>query len=179
MQYHIEFLVDIHILTKNINVFGLTFILFKVRKLFYFLILIYNNDTCTLLQPFWPTGSGCARGFLGCFDAAWAMRSFGLGKRPLEIIAERENAYRILAQTTPENLNKNFANYGICPDSRYTNLSKTAVKVATVRHLFDCHDGPIDSVDGVEPMDTSTVNEPQQPQGKTWAYAFRLVSINP
>lgn len=24
-----------------------------------------------LLEPFWPTGSGCARGFLASYDAAW------------------------------------------------------------------------------------------------------------
>jgi len=120
-----------------------------------------------VIQPFWPTGSGCARGFLGCFDAAWAMRSYGLGKRPLDIITERENAFRILPQTTPENLNKNYQNYGICPDSRYTNLSKSAVKATTVRHLYDCHEGPIDNVDGVEPMDTSAPIEPPQPEGKS------------
>ena len=26
-----------------------------------------------LLEPFWPTGTGIARGFLGAFDTVWAI----------------------------------------------------------------------------------------------------------
>lgn len=119
----------------------------------------------SVFQPFWPTGSGCARGFLGCFDAAWAMKGFGQGKKPLDIIVERENVYRILAQTTPENLNKNFDNYGLNPDSRYPNYAKNVVKPSQVKHLYDSHDGPIDHVDGPEPMDTTASIELPQPEG--------------
>lgn len=52
----------------------------------------------SLLEPFWPTGSGCARCFLSAKDAAWAIRAFGVRPEihPLEIIAERESVYRIL-----------------------------------------------------------------------------------
>ena len=49
----------------------------------------------SLLEPFWPEGTGCARGFLSCMDAAWMFRRFILAKfNPLEIISERENIYR-------------------------------------------------------------------------------------
>ena len=49
----------------------------------------------SLLEPFWPEGTGCARGFLSCMDAAWMFRRFILAKiNPLEIICERENIYR-------------------------------------------------------------------------------------
>ena len=72
-----------------------------------------------MLQPFWPTGSGCARGFLGSLDAAWMMKGWGEGKKPLNLLAEREGIFRLLAQTTPENLCKNFSNYSIKPDTRY------------------------------------------------------------
>ncbi|CAN7994467.1 unnamed protein product, partial [Ixodes pacificus] len=39
-----------------------------------------------LLEPFWPTGSGCARGFLSSLDAAWMMRSWAMNKdSPLHV----------------------------------------------------------------------------------------------
>ena len=63
----------------------------------------------SLLEPFWPTGSGCARGFLSSFDAAWMMKSWAAlspNDNPLGVLAERESIYRLLAQTTPRNLAK-------------------------------------------------------------------------
>ena len=45
----------------------------------------------SLLEPFWPEGTGCARGFLSAMDAGWMMRDWFLGqKNPLKILAERE-----------------------------------------------------------------------------------------
>ena len=74
-------------------------------------------DVCG--QPFWPIGSGCARGFLGALDTAWMVRSWASGKMtPLEVIAERESIYQLLSQTTPENLNKSFAQHTIDPNTR-------------------------------------------------------------
>lgn len=40
-------------------------------------------------QPFWPMGTGCARGFLAAFDTAWMVRGWAQGRNPLEILAER------------------------------------------------------------------------------------------
>ena len=114
-----------------------------------------NYQYYSVLQPFWPTGTGCARGFLGCFDAAWAMRGWGLGKEPLDILAERDSIYRLLAQTTPENISKNFEEFGINPVTRYPNLNKSCVSQNRVKHLFDNKNGPIDQPDGSEPMDIS------------------------
>lgn len=34
----------------------------------------------SLLEPFWPTGSGCARGFLSSFDAAWMCRQWAVNR---------------------------------------------------------------------------------------------------
>ena len=34
----------------------------------------------SLLEPFWPTGTGCPRGFFGGLDATWLMRQAALGK---------------------------------------------------------------------------------------------------
>ncbi|XP_056015343.1 protein-methionine sulfoxide oxidase mical3b-like isoform X5 [Ostrea edulis] len=95
----------------------------------------------SLLEPFWPTGSGCARGFLGGFDAAWMIRSWASGKMtPLQVIAERESIYQLLSQTTPENLNKNYNEYTIDPNTRYPNLNTKLLRVEQVRHLYDCGD---------------------------------------
>ncbi|XP_059469420.1 F-actin-monooxygenase Mical isoform X2 [Neocloeon triangulifer] len=90
----------------------------------------------SLLEPFWPTGSGCARGFLSCLDACWAVRSWGSGgAMPLEVVAERESIYRLLGQTTPENLSKDFNAYTLEPNTRYPNLNIRAVLPAQVRNL--------------------------------------------
>ena len=85
---------------------------------------------CCGYQPFWPTGSGCARGFLSALDTAWMIRSWAGGlMTPLEVMAERESVYQLLSQTTPENLNKNFGLYTIDPNSRYRNIHM-------LRHCF-------------------------------------------
>ncbi|XP_038036535.1 F-actin-monooxygenase MICAL2 isoform X18 [Anas platyrhynchos] len=90
----------------------------------------------SLLEPFWPMGTGCARGFLAAFDTAWMVRSWAQGKPPLEILAERESIYRLLPQTTPENINKNFDQYTIDPGTRYPNLNSSCVRPHQVRQLF-------------------------------------------
>lgn len=41
------------------------------------------------LQPFWPLGTGVARGFLAAFDAAWMVKRWAEGAEPLEVLAER------------------------------------------------------------------------------------------
>ncbi|XP_072242707.1 F-actin-monooxygenase mical2b isoform X1 [Leuresthes tenuis] len=90
----------------------------------------------SLLEPFWPMGTGCARGFLAAFDTAWMVRSWSQGKSPLEILAERESLYRLLPQTTTENISKNFEQYSIDPSTRYPNLNSSCVRPHQVRHLF-------------------------------------------
>ncbi|KAF6737016.1 Protein-methionine sulfoxide oxidase mical2b, partial [Oryzias melastigma] len=96
----------------------------------------------SLLEPFWPLGTGCARGFLAAFDAAWMVRGWAHGKSPLEILAERESIYRLLPQTTTENISKNFELYSIDPSTRYPNLNSSCVRPQQVRHLYigDHHD---------------------------------------
>ncbi|XP_037622099.1 protein-methionine sulfoxide oxidase mical2b isoform X13 [Sebastes umbrosus] len=101
----------------------------------------------SLLEPFWPMGTGCARGFLAAFDSAWMVRGWALGRSPLEILAERESIYRLLPQTTTENISKNFEHYAIDPATRYPNLNSSCVRPHQVRHLFidgqqdSCHLG--------------------------------------
>ncbi|XP_034536318.1 F-actin-monooxygenase MICAL2 isoform X6 [Notolabrus celidotus] len=90
----------------------------------------------SLLEPFWPMGTGCARGFLAAFDTAWMVKSWAQGRTVLEVLAERESIYRLLPQTTPENIAKNFEQYTIDPGTRYPNLNCSCVRPHQVRHLY-------------------------------------------
>uniref|UniRef100_A0A8D1T4T8 F-actin monooxygenase n=1 Tax=Sus scrofa TaxID=9823 RepID=A0A8D1T4T8_PIG len=47
----------------------------------------------SLLEPFWPMGTGIARGFLAAMDSAWMVRSWSLGTSPLEVLAEVRHLY--------------------------------------------------------------------------------------
>ncbi|KAM9817672.1 F-actin-monooxygenase MICAL2 [Neosynchiropus ocellatus] len=90
----------------------------------------------SLLEPFWPMGTGCARGFMAAFDTAWMVKSWAQGQTVLEVLAERESIYRLLPQTTPENIVKNFDLYTIDPSTRYPNLKSAWVRPHQVRHLY-------------------------------------------
>jgi hypothetical protein len=95
----------------------------------------------SLLEPFWPTGSGCARGFLSSMDAAYAIKLFTNQKNsPLAVIAQRESIYRLLAQTTPENLHRDIGSYTLEPTTRYPNLNKSSVHIPQIKHLLDTDD---------------------------------------
>ena len=53
----------------------------------------------SLLEPFWPEGTGIGRGFLGVLDTAWMVRRFcleGEGDMVYEVIREREKLYSLL-----------------------------------------------------------------------------------
>ncbi|XP_037837315.1 protein-methionine sulfoxide oxidase mical3b, partial [Kryptolebias marmoratus] len=91
----------------------------------------------SLLEPFWPMGTGVARGFLAALDSAWMIRSWAQGGAPLDVLAERESLYRLLPQTTPENMQKNISLFTVDPATRYLNISSLTVTPAQVRHLVD------------------------------------------
>lgn len=59
---------------------------------------------------------------------------------PLEVIAERESIYRLLAQTTPENLNKDCKSYTLDPSTRYPNLNKNVLLPHQMVSLYDTDD---------------------------------------
>lgn len=95
----------------------------------------------SLLEPFWPTGSGCARGFLSSMDAAYAMKLWNNQRNSiLAVLAQRESIYRLLAQTTPENLHRDIGSYTLDPATRYPNLNRGAVTVHQVKHLLSSDD---------------------------------------
>ncbi|NXL91365.1 MICA1 monooxygenase, partial [Alectura lathami] len=89
-----------------------------------------------LVEPFWPLGTGVARGFLAAFDAAWMVRRWAAGTPPLEVLAERESIYQHLSQTSPDNTNKNISQYSIDPTTRYPNINLQAIKARQVRDLY-------------------------------------------
>lgn len=73
----------------------------------------------SLLEPFWPLGTGIARGFLAAFDTAWTIKGFANGKNPLSLLCERESVYQLLSQTTHDNVSKNYQEYSIDPTTRF------------------------------------------------------------
>ena len=92
----------------------------------------------SLLEPFWPTGTGCPRGFFSAMDAMWLMRQLESGKLSvLECLAERESIYRILSQTTPENINKDFSAHSLDPTTRYGQLNLKLVLPFQVTQCYD------------------------------------------
>ncbi|KAF8361520.1 hypothetical protein PRIPAC_88443 [Pristionchus pacificus] len=104
-----------------------------VKKAGRSLLLAIVGDS--LHEPFWPTGSGCARGFLGVWDTAWLIRQLSVsGRDEMELMAERESVYRLLAQVTKDNMHKNMTKYTIDPRTRYVSLDLN-VKTEDVKML--------------------------------------------
>ncbi|XP_067849699.1 F-actin-monooxygenase MICAL2-like [Heptranchias perlo] len=64
----------------------------------------------------------------------------------------RESIYRLLPQTTPENINKNFDQYTIDPGTRYPNLNSNCVQPHQVRQLYittDLKNCPLEKVNSI------------------------------
>ncbi|XP_048462940.1 F-actin-monooxygenase MICAL2 isoform X3 [Rhincodon typus] len=122
-----------------------------IRERFgYRLLVALVGDS--LLEPFWPMGTGCARGFLAALDTAWMVKRWAENIPSLEILAERESIYRLLPQTTPENINKNFDQYTIDPGTRYPNLNSNCVQPHQVRELYittDLKNCPLERVNSL------------------------------
>jgi hypothetical protein len=102
-------------------------------------------------KPFWPTGTGIARGFLAAFDAAWMIRGFVLNKDPMELLYERESIYQLLTQTASDNLNKNYQEYSIDPTTRYLNLNRSLKpdQESQLKHLYDNTNQPLGSIENI------------------------------
>ncbi|KAK7121602.1 hypothetical protein R3I93_022631 [Phoxinus phoxinus] len=110
----------------------------------------------SLLEPFWPMGTGCARGFLAAFDTVWMVKNWAQGKGPLDLLSERESIYRLLPQTTAENISKNFEQYTIDPATRYPNLNSSCVRSHQVRHLYINGEQDLSSLERSGPSRKST-----------------------
>ncbi|CAF1239679.1 unnamed protein product, partial [Didymodactylos carnosus] len=91
----------------------------------------------SLLEPFWPLGTGIGHGFLATLDTAWVLQKFAKNESPLKILAERESIYLLLSQSTPENTKSNYQLYTINPASRYQHLNSKRCTIEEIRHLYD------------------------------------------
>jgi len=104
-----------------------------VRKGFPLLVGIAGDS---LLEPFWPDGTGCARGFLSALDAAWMIRSWSMQSNPLQVLEERENLYSMLSQTTDDGIKTNYTKFTIDPRTRYKSIP-TNSKDEKIIALYD------------------------------------------
>ncbi|XP_041636593.1 F-actin-monooxygenase MICAL3-like [Cheilinus undulatus] len=118
----------------------------------------------SLLEPFWPMGTGIARGFLAALDSAWMIRSWSQGGAPLDILADRETVYRLLPATTPENLQKNFSLFTVDPATRYLNINTHLITPAQVRHLVDTGEGTRDNDDIMHLSKPGLIRQSSVPQ---------------
>lgn len=153
----------------------------------------------SLLEPFWPTGSGCARGFLSSMvrancafydhhyltcsfdyaiqDAAWMVRQWSVKKcsvhsedAVLDVLCERESIYRLLGQTKPDNLSQNYATYTINPNTRYPNLNATVLLPHQCKHLL---------YDDVQPVPYETRVKQKQSMAAKRARRATIASASP
>ena len=87
------------------------------------LLLCLIGDS--LMEPFWPEGTGIGRGFLSVFDTAWFVKRFieEPTDKVYEVIREREKLYSLLRQTTDSRLKENYKKWTINPTSRYPTTS--------------------------------------------------------
>ncbi|VIO94319.1 Uncharacterized protein BM_BM10060 [Brugia malayi] len=134
----------------------------------------------SLHEPFWPTGSGCARGFLGVFDAVWMLRAYGLNVQGLMVLlAERESVYRLLAQAKPDNLHKQTHKYSIDPRTRYISL-EMAVQPHEVSHLIDTDNPRNVETDKALPLRTTKaadrVSGTYIKRYKLWKFCYQALS---
>lgn len=110
-------------------------------------------------------------------DAAWAIRSWGSDTAtPLEVMAERESIYRLLAQTTPENLNKDYKSYTLDPSTRYPNLNKNALLPHQVTSLYDTDDPK--SIELISRPAPAVVEVPKKRRRRGKSPLFYLVFVS-
>ena len=103
--------------------------------------LIMASVGDSLLQPFWPEGTGCARGFLSAMNAAWMLHQYAEGTKMIKVLAERENLYKLLKQTTDDSgsiLKDDHKMYSIDPKTRYKRVSQK-VDNRKIERLYEKH----------------------------------------
>ncbi|TNN09264.1 [F-actin]-monooxygenase MICAL2 [Schistosoma japonicum] len=141
---------------------------------------ILEKNRCLLLQcligdglyePFWPTGSGCALGFMSALDAAWSVSLLASGVHPLKVIAQRESVYQHLSQTTAQNMPPNFHDYTLNPLTRYQRCDLNLISPKQVQHLYirdlTVHEDVLSSKNGID-SPTATMATIQSSILKYW-----------
>ena len=91
----------------------------------------------SLMEPFWPEGTGIGRGFLSVFDTAWLVKRFieEPADKVYEVIREREKLYSLLRQTTDSRLKGHYKKWTINPATRYPTTSFQFNQVDTAIEL--------------------------------------------
>ncbi|XP_065647799.1 uncharacterized protein LOC101241235 isoform X1 [Hydra vulgaris] len=103
------------------------------------LLLALVGDS--LMEPFWPTGSGCGRGVLSALDVAWTVCQFAKNVPPLIILRDRENVFKLLSGVTNDQLQKNYNAFTINPLTRYSAFDAKKIKnLNTLKKLYDTDD---------------------------------------
>ena len=141
-----EFAID-HTGNPDVAVFDFTNLYYAKRAscvkedMGYTLVMAAVGDS--LLEPFWPEGTGCARGFLSSMNAAWMLRRLAEGIKISEITEEREKLYKVLKQTTDDPggdvLKDDHASYTIDPKTRYKNAPQLMheIKAKHISRKYD------------------------------------------
>ena len=105
-----------------------------------FLLKILVGDS--LIEPFWPTGSGIGKGFLSAMDAAWTVKNWASGSCSVnQIIAEHESCYKSLFSLLSSDKLKALPSkhfYPLDPFERYTSM--LAPSARDIKPLFICDD---------------------------------------
>ena len=103
----------------------------------------------SLIEPFWPDGTGIGQGFLSVLDTAWMVRGWAeMEERDVagmkDIIMERERLYCLLRQTGPRQLKSAWSSWNIKPSSRYLPRHVTlnhSYVTSLIRDSYGDHEG--------------------------------------
>jgi len=90
----------------------------------------------SLLNPFWPKGTGAAHATLSALDTAWMMKRLADGDDVIEVMREREGLYQLLITSDEHAMRKDYKNYTIDPTSRYPHAQNVQCK-DDVTHLYE------------------------------------------
>ncbi|CAL4074165.1 unnamed protein product [Meganyctiphanes norvegica] len=91
----------------------------------------------SLLEPFWPQGTGCGRGFLSALDTCWLLKRWAADELPLQdAMAEREAVYKLLQATVPRNLSQKINSYTLDPYTRYKEINLKSMSPSQVAALI-------------------------------------------
>ncbi|CAH1793194.1 unnamed protein product [Owenia fusiformis] len=143
----------------------------------------------SLQEPFWPSGSGCAKGILGVLDAAYMVKQWGDGVDPLQILATKESVFRMfLSAWTSHSLFSKPQEFTIDPKTRYKNCETDFLKPKDVKYLYDDGTGvkytDVDTRNTVKkntaykPEDDETDNEKDDAPVDTQKHSHNIKSNN-
>jgi len=112
----------------------------------------------SLIEPFWPMGTGCARGFFAVFDLAWVTRNWQLKRNDqdptksseFEALWLHDQLYRLLQFSTPSTTNQSYQHYTIDPQTRYLNMLCKPIRLEKIFHLYTSN-RPIEKLPEISP----------------------------